>query len=82
MDVGGPLRGWTDKEWVTTITGLLERGQYQTLARRATDQRMGAAGHNSSELLNWITITGALGETKPLFVENDEGNGYAVWELE
>ncbi len=82
MDVGGPLRGWTDKNWVTTVTGLLERGQYQTLARRATEKRMAAAGNNSSELLNWITITGALGETKPLFVENDEGNGYAVWELE
>jgi len=82
MDVGGPFRGWTDKEWVTTITGLLERGQYQTLARRATEQRMAAAGNNSSELLNWITVTGAVGKAKPLFVENDGGDGYAVWELE
>ena len=40
------------------------------------------AGNNSSELLNWITLTGAVGQTKPLFVENDTGSGYAVWEFE
>lgn len=82
MDVGGPLRGWTDEEWVTTVSGLLETGRYQALARRATAERMAAAGNNSTELLNWVTLTGAVGETRPLFLETDEGSGYAVWELE
>lgn len=82
MDVGGPLRGWTDEDWSSTITRLLERGQYQALARRATTERMAAAGNNSSELLNWITLTGAVGGTRPLFVETDNGSGYAVWDLE
>lgn len=82
MDVGGPLRGWTDTEWVKTISGLLLRGQYQALARRATEERIAAAGNNSGELLNWITVTGAVGRTKPLFLEGDEGSGYAVWKFE
>ena len=82
MDVGGPLRGWTDTEWTETISGLLVRGQYQALARRATEERINAAGNNSGELLNWITVTGAVGKTKPLFLENDEGSGYAVWKFE
>ena len=82
MDVGGPLRGWTDDNWVETVTDLLENGKYETLARRATAQRMADAGNNSTELLNWIGLTGAVGDTKPLFVENDEGSGYAVWDLE
>ena len=82
MDEGGPLRGWTDEQWVTTVSELLETGRYRALARRATAQRMAAAGNNSTELLNWITLTGAVGDVRPLFLENDDGNGYAVWELE
>jgi hypothetical protein len=82
MDVGGPLRGWIDTEWAETISKLLVRGRYQTLARRATEERINAAGNNSGELLNWITVAGAVGKTKPLFLEGDEGNGYAVWKFE
>jgi hypothetical protein len=82
MDVGGPLRGWIDNEWAETISRLMARGQYPTLARRATEERINAAGNNSGELLNWITVAGAVGKTKPLFLEPDEGNGYAVWKFE
>jgi aromatic ring-opening dioxygenase catalytic subunit (LigB family) len=82
MDVGGPLRGWIDNEWAETISKLMARGQYPTLARRATEERINAAGNNSGELLNWITVAGAVGKTKPLFLEGDEGNGYAVWKFD
>jgi hypothetical protein len=82
MDVGGPLRGWTDTEWAETISSLLVRGRYRTLATRATEDRINAAGNNSGELLNWITVSGAVGRTRPLFLEGDEGNGYAVWKFE
>jgi hypothetical protein len=82
MDVGGPLRGWTDSDWMETISGLLVSGRYQALARRATEERINRAGNNSGELLNWITVTGAVGKTRPLFLENDEGSGYAVWKLD
>lgn len=81
MDVGGPFRGWTDTEWVKTVSGLMRRGQYRTLARRATEERMARAGNNSSELLNWVVVTGAI-DDRPAFLEVDDGNGYAVWELE
>jgi hypothetical protein len=82
MDVGGPLRGWIDNEWAETISRLMLRGQYPTLARRATEERINAAGNNSGEVLNWITVAGAVGKTKPLFLEGDEGNGYAVWKFD
>jgi hypothetical protein len=82
QDVGGPLRGWTDTEWVQTISGLLLEGKYQTLARRATEARIAAAGNNSGEILNWITVTGAVGNAKPLFLELDRDSAYTVWKLE
>ena len=74
--------GWTDEEWVKTVIGLLERGQYQSLARRATAERMAAAGNVSGELLNWIAVAGAIGDARPLFVERDGGNAFAVWRPE
>jgi hypothetical protein len=82
LEVGGPKMGVTDLEWVRTIKGLLEQGQYGTLARRATLQRMLAAGNVSGELLNWITVVGALGEARPVFVQTERGRGYAAWRLE
>jgi hypothetical protein len=82
QDVGGPLRGWTDNEWMQTISELLVQGKYQTLARRATEERINRAGNNSGELLNWVTVTGAVGKTRPLFLENDDGSGYAVWKFD
>lgn len=82
MDVGGPLRGWTDTEWEGSIQGWLEQGKYETLARRATAERMQYAGNNSAELLNWIALSGTVGDARPLYVETDGGSGYAVWDLE
>ncbi|MCH8346653.1 MAG: hypothetical protein IIC87_06975 [Chloroflexi bacterium] len=83
IEVGGPRAGWVDQKWADTIRGLLEGGQYRSLARRATQERMAAAGNASGELLNWITMTGAVGDARPLFVETDSnGNGYAAWKLE
>ena len=64
------------------MSTLLAEGRYRELAQQATAARMAAAGNNSSELLNWIALTGAVGDTRPLYVEVDGGSGYAVWELE
>lgn len=83
LEVGGPKVGWTDQEWVDTVRGLMERGQYTALARRATQERMAAAGNASGELLNWITALGAVGEARPAFLETDQnGNAYGAWKLE
>ena len=81
--MAGPKAGWVDQKWVDVIQGLLQRGQYRSLTRRATQERMAAAGNASGELLNWITMTGAVAEALPAFLETDEnGNGYAAWRLE
>lgn len=82
LEVGGPRVGHTDEEWVSTVAGLLGQGKYGSLAKSATAQRMYAAGNVSGELLCWITVAGALGDKRPLFVETDGGNGYAAWNLE
>jgi hypothetical protein len=65
-----------------TISRFLVKGRYRMLARQATEERINYAGNNSGELLNWITVSGAVGKTKPLFLENDEGSGYAVWKFD
>ncbi len=82
LEVGGPRVGWTDKNWVGAIGGLLQEGDYPKLARQATAARMAAAGNVSGELLCWITLTGALGDKRPEFVEIEEGGGFAAWRLE
>ena len=82
LEVGGPRVGWTDEAWVNTVAGLLERGDYRGLARRATEHRLVSAGNVSGELLCWITVAGALRDTPPLFVETDRGSGFAAWALE
>jgi hypothetical protein len=82
QDVGGPLRGWTDTEWMNAVSRWLVKGQYRSLARHATEERINRAGNNSGGLLNWVTMAGALGNVKPLFLENDEGSGYAVWRFD
>ena len=82
LEVGGPRGGRTDEIWVNMVQELLERGQHQTLVRRATAERMAAAGNVSGELLNWITVAGAIGNTRPTFVETEGGSGYAAWNLE
>ena len=82
LEVGGPKMGWTDEGWMDSVTSSLHEGDYRGLARRATGQRMAAAGNVSGELLCWITSTGALGAAKPSYLETEGGGGFAAWQLE
>ena len=82
LEVGGPLVGQTDETWVNTVTGLLKDCNYEKLAQIATEERLISAGNVSGELLCWITMSGALGDNSPLFVETDHGSGFAAWNLE
>ena len=79
LEVGGPKVGTTDTKWVNTVTDLLEQGNYASILRRATERRMLAAGNVSGEFLCWITVCGALGATRPVFVEKDEGAAFGAW---
>ena len=48
---------------------------------------MVAAGNTGGELLNWIALLGAMGDTRPLWIEADvqppesprDGHAYGVW---
>ncbi len=82
LEVGGPKVGTTDGRWMDTVTDLLDKADYRGLARRATGKRMAAAGNVSGELLCWITVTGAVGEVRPSFVEREEGGAFVAWDLE
>ena len=80
LEVGGPRIGRTDHEWMATVVELLRQGRTDELVGLASTQRMLAAGNVSGELLNWIALLGAVGDSRPLFVEPQEGHAYAVWE--
>jgi protocatechuate 4,5-dioxygenase beta chain len=80
-DVGGPVRGWTDQEWVDTIAAHLRDGALDALAQRATEERIAQAGNNSGEVLNWITVAGATNGKRPDLFEVDDGSGFAVWKF-
>ena len=88
LDIGGPLAprgqmaGVADRGWVDEILGYLRQAAHDDLLNAATADRLSRAGNIGGELLNWITLTGAVGKTRPLFLENDDGSGYAVWKLE
>jgi hypothetical protein len=62
-------------------SGWILSGQYRELAKQATAERMAAAGNNSTEILNWVALTGAVGDIKPVYLDVDDGSGYAVWDL-
>jgi protocatechuate 4,5-dioxygenase beta chain len=83
LEVGGPRdTSWFDRVWLDTVTGLMKEGRYQTLARRATSERMLAAGNVSQELLNWVMVTGAMNGAKPHYLQTDRGGALAAWSLE
>ena len=83
LEVGGPRSiDFVDEPWLNTVTRLLKQGNYQNLARRATEERMLKAGNVAQELLNWIILTGALDESTLDFLETILGSIYAAWDLE
>ena len=71
--------GWTDEGWMDVVTNSLYKREYRSLARRATEQRITAAGNVSGELLCWITMTCALGPVRPSYLETEGGGSFAAW---
>jgi protocatechuate 4,5-dioxygenase beta chain len=65
MDVGGPLR--VDRQSGRKQSpGCCFKGS-TSAGPPATEERINKAGNNSGELLNWITLTGAVGKPGPYF---------------
>ena len=82
LEVGGPRIGRTDHEWMASVIELLRAGRVDELVRQASTERMLAAGNVSGELLNWIALLGAVGDTRPTFVDPQHGHAFAVWHPE
>ena len=83
LEVGGPrTTTWFDEPWVETVMGLMRQGNYQSVARRATEQKMLAAGNVAHELLNWTTVFGALNGAPPDYLDSVRGSVFAAWDLE
>jgi protocatechuate 4,5-dioxygenase beta chain len=89
-DVGGILAppgefsGSPDVEWAARVVELMRRGAVEDLLSEATTARMARAGNVAGELLNWIALLGAIGESPPDFLEPqvDEGHAYGFWYLD
>jgi aromatic ring-opening dioxygenase catalytic subunit (LigB family) len=86
-DVGGLLAppdsfaGSPDVEWAQRVVDLMRHADVEDLVCEATTARMARAGNVAGELLNWIALLGAVGQTAPEFLEPqpDEGHAYGFW---
>jgi hypothetical protein len=58
-----------------------ERRHTETLATKATEERMHAAGNGGGEPLNWIAMLAFADKRKPDFLINqmEQGHAYAGW---
>jgi aromatic ring-opening dioxygenase catalytic subunit (LigB family) len=88
LEIGGPRMGEADEAWLEEAADLISRGEHGELVRRATPQRLAAAGAESAELLAWIVVLGALDGRRPILCETDvrtrhsrEAACYAAWRL-
>jgi len=79
----GRSDGVPDPDWARRICTLLEQGAVATLLEEATQEQMLRAGNVGGELLDWIAMLGAVGETNPKFVtpQREQGHAYAAWIL-
>ena len=79
----GRSDGVPDPDWARRICALLEQGAVSKLLEEATQEQMLRAGNVGGELLDWIAMLGAVGETRPRFVtpQTEQGHAYAAWTL-
>jgi protocatechuate 4,5-dioxygenase beta chain len=89
LEVGGPKMGTIDKEWFDFIVESLRKGDVDEVLRRATSQRMRAAGNIGGELLNWIAMMGTIGNLPANFIAANahppatpqDAHAFASWTL-
>jgi aromatic ring-opening dioxygenase catalytic subunit (LigB family) len=79
----GRSDGVPDPDWARRVCALLDQGAVTTLLEEATQEQMLRAGNVGGELLDWIAMLGAVGETRPKFVtpQMEQGHAYAAWTL-
>lgn len=87
LEVGGPriepgkTFGVPDKAWASWVLEKVTSGQIDNLVAASSPERMFAAGNVGGEVLNWITLMGAVGTPSPdLIIEQpDLGNAFVAW---
>lgn len=87
LEIGGPRlkpggrSGTPDPGWAKRVQNHMEQGQVNDLLNEATSERMLAAGNIGGELLNWVSMLGAIGPRKPVFMQPQlaQGHAYAAW---
>jgi aromatic ring-opening dioxygenase catalytic subunit (LigB family) len=90
LEVGGPLMepgktfGVPDKPWAAWIVECIGSGKHEEIVVAATPERMARAGNVGGELLNIITLLGAIENAAPdiLINQPELGNAFAAWRLE
>lgn len=86
-DIGGPRAldhspgAAGDRSWVELVERRITKGEISDLLSDATPERLASAGNVTGEVLNWITLLGAVGDRRPTFYESQvrRGNAYAAW---
>jgi hypothetical protein len=87
FEVGGPRIsedlhvGVPDPAWGDRVVALLRANQLDELVADITPAQLERAGNASGEILNWITMLGALRPAAPDFIEQqrDQGHAFAAW---
>jgi aromatic ring-opening dioxygenase catalytic subunit (LigB family) len=87
LEIGGPLisetshTGVPDPAWMERVMELLRAGDVATLVAEASPEQLARAGNAGGELLEWITMLGALEPAAPAFLEGQPefGHAYGAW---
>ncbi len=90
LEVGGPriepgkTFGVPDKDWAAQILEWVKAGAHDAMISASTPERMFEAGNVGGEILNWITLLGAIGRELPDIVLNqrDLGNAFVAWSFD
>jgi aromatic ring-opening dioxygenase catalytic subunit (LigB family) len=80
----GERHGTPDIEWSKHVHRRIKNAEIDQLLAEATPEQMWKAGNVGGELLNWITMLGAVGKRMPCHLadhDDEDGHTYAAWRL-
>jgi hypothetical protein len=78
----GERHGTPDIGWSKHVHSRIKNAEIDQLLVEATPEQMWKAGNVGGELLNWVTMLGAVGKTKPCYLadhDDEDGHAYAAW---